>query len=98
MSRHVLEKICFKNRVWSLKQNPPMLPVRCVRCFQSCASPGSILYALAQSYGGTRHFHADQPPEAYCGNGLLTGRDRLVRSGKTTADGPSQWRRVYLPR
>lgn len=54
-----------------------MLPVRRVRSFQSGASAGSILYALAQTYGGTRHFHADQPPKAYCGNEWLTSRNQL---------------------
>lgn len=66
-----------KPRWSSCNQSPPMLPVRRVRSFQSCASAGSILYALAQTYGGTRHFHADQPPEAYCGNERLTSRNQL---------------------
>lgn len=53
-----------KTRLLALNQDPPLLPVRRVRALQSRSPAGSILYALAQSYGGIRHFHADQPPQA----------------------------------
>lgn len=76
-----------KSRLSSLNQNPPMLPVRRVRSLQPRASAGSILYALAQSYGGTRHFHADQPPAAYCGNERLTSQNQPLRKKKTTEYG-----------